>query len=101
MGQSYASVTPASHTRASFVTTLAAGRRLGVPYKQEQGAVAGVPALDGLLDPAALQAARADVGPRRLPAEENANALQVRVEAPLRGHHRMASVVAERGLLPA
>ena len=54
---------------------------------------------DGLLDLAGLETARADVRPRRLALQEHADALEVRVEAPLRGHHRMAPVVAETGLL--
>src|SRR5215210_2485977 len=57
--------------------------------------------LDGLLDLVALEAARADVRPRRLALQHDADALEVRVEAPLRGHHRVAPVVAEAGLLPA
>src|SRR5919204_2556058 len=57
--------------------------------------------LDGLENLAALEAARADVGARRLPVQEHADALEVRVEAALRGHHRMAPVVTETRLLPA
>src|ERR671935_157283 len=57
--------------------------------------------LESLLDASALQAAGADVGARRLAFQEHADALEVRVEAPLRGHHRVAPVVAEARLLPA
>src|SRR5436309_14746494 len=56
---------------------------------------------DGLLHLAALQAAGADVRPGRLAVQENANLLEVRVEAALRGHHRMAPVVTETRLLSA
>src|SRR5580765_7368064 len=56
---------------------------------------------DGLLHRAALEAAGADVCPGRLPLQENADALEVRVEAALRGHHGVAPVVTEAGLLPA
>src|SRR3954453_21042161 len=57
--------------------------------------------LDRLDDLAGLQEAGADVdAPRRL-ADEHAHLLQVRVEAPLRRHHRVAAAVAERGALPA
>src|SRR6266545_7659265 len=48
-----------------------------------------------------LQAASADIGPGRLAAQKDANPLEVRVEAALRGHHRVAPVVAETRLLPA
>src|SRR5690348_11534329 len=57
--------------------------------------------LDGLLDLAGLQAACADVRPRRLAAQDHADTLEVRVEAPLGGDHRVASVVPEARLLPA
>src|SRR5436305_15159240 len=57
--------------------------------------------LDGLLDLAGFEAARADVGARGLALEQDADALEVRVEAALRGDHRMAPVVTEAGLLPA
>src|SRR5580765_7462983 len=57
--------------------------------------------LDGLLNLVALEAARADIRARRLAVEQDADALEVRVEAPLRGNHRVAPVVAEAGLLPA
>src|SRR5438270_12135368 len=50
---------------------------------------------------ALLQAAGADVGPGRLAVEEDANPLEVRVEAALRGHHRVAPVIAEARLLSA
>src|SRR5215208_4477291 len=58
-------------------------------------------ALDGLLDLAALEAARADVRAARGAAQQHSDALEVRVEAPLRRHHRVRPVVAERRLLPA
>src|SRR5689334_21825802 len=57
--------------------------------------------LNRLGDLAALEAACADVGARRLPVEHDADALQVRVEAALRGDHRVAPVVTEARLLPA
>src|SRR5690348_6038078 len=56
---------------------------------------------DGLGHTAALEAARADVCPSRRAVEQDADALEVRVEAPLGGDHRVASVVAEAGLLRA
>src|SRR5256885_13505022 len=55
--------------------------------------------LDGLLDLAGLEALRAHVGTLRLALQEDAHSLEIRVEAPLRGDHRMAPVVAETGLL--
>src|SRR4051794_16345682 len=55
--------------------------------------------LDGLLDLLCLQAAGADVlPPRRLP-DEDADLLEVRVEAPPCGHHRVAAAVPERRAL--
>src|SRR4051812_30932053 len=48
-----------------------------------------------------LQAAGADIGPRALAAQEDANPLEVRIEAALGSHHRMAPVVTEARLLPA
>src|SRR6059058_2651642 len=57
--------------------------------------------LDGLLDLAGLEALRADVGPLGLALQQHADALEVRVEAPLGRHHRVAPVVAEARLLPA
>src|SRR5205085_5037379 len=57
--------------------------------------------LERLLDLAGLEAARADVRARRLPGDEHADALEVRLEAPLGRHHRVAPVVAEAGLLTA
>src|SRR3954462_3487450 len=57
--------------------------------------------LDGLLDLAGLEAARADVRARRLPAEQDADALEVRVEAAPGRHHRVAPAVPEGRLLPA
>src|SRR3954463_13428397 len=55
--------------------------------------------LDGLLDLAGLEALRAHVGTLGLALQEDAHSLEVRVEAPLRGDHRMAPMVAETGLL--
>jgi hypothetical protein len=63
-------------------------------------AAAHCPSLDGFDDLAGLEAARADVRPLRLALEQDADALEVRVEAAPRGDHRMAPVVAETGLLP-
>src|SRR5260370_1763556 len=54
---------------------------------------------DGLLDLAGLEALRAHVGALRLALEVHANPLEVRVEAPLRGDHRMAPVITETRLL--
>src|SRR5436853_5889910 len=45
--------------------------------------------LDGLGGLASLEAARADVGARRRALQEDAHALKIWVEAPLRGHHRV------------
>src|SRR4051794_31666084 len=58
-------------------------------------------ALQRPLDLAGLEAAGADVGPRGDATDEDAHALQVGVEAALRGHHGVAAVVAEAGLSPA
>src|SRR4051794_40660040 len=55
--------------------------------------------LGGLLDLAGLQAARADVLAAGRPADLDADLLEVRVEAPLRRHHRVAAAVPERGPL--
>src|SRR5439155_9221258 len=57
--------------------------------------------LGSLFDLAALQAARADVRPAGRAVHEDLDALEVRVEAALRRHHRVAPVVTERRLLPA
>src|SRR5437868_9953467 len=57
--------------------------------------------LDGLLHLAGLEAAGADVRADGLAGEDHADALEVRVEAAARGHHRMAPVVPEARLLPA
>ena len=48
-----------------------------------------------LRDLAGLEAARADVDAPWGLAHEDPHLLQVRIEAPLRGHHRVASAVAE------
>jgi hypothetical protein len=56
-------------------------------------------ALERLLDLAGLEAARADVRPHRLPGDQYADALEVRLEAPLRRDHRVAPVVTEARLL--
>ena len=58
-------------------------------------------ASDGFDDLAGLEAARADVVAGRLAVEDEPDALQVRVEAPLRGDHRVRAVVPARRLLPA
>src|SRR6188508_371396 len=58
-------------------------------------------ALDGLDDFAGLETARTDVVAGRLAVEDEPDALQVRVEAALRGDHGVRPVVASRGLLPA
>src|SRR6266581_8719595 len=89
------------HTRVTHACAFPGYARSGEEAGCALNSGAGRRRLDRLFDAAALQAARADVRPRGLPAEENANALEVRVEAPLRGHHRMAPVVAEARLLPA
>ena len=57
--------------------------------------------LEGLLDLAGLQALRADVCTSRPSVEDDADALEVGIEASLRGHHRVAPVVTEGRLLPA
>src|SRR4029453_9938770 len=51
--------------------------------------------LERLGDLAGLQAARADIHAARGLAHEDPHLLQVGIEAPLRGHHRVASAVAE------
>src|SRR5262249_5503234 len=56
---------------------------------------------NGLLDLAGLEAARTDVGPCGLAVQHDADALEVRVETPLRGHHRVAPAVAEGRFLAA
>src|SRR5207248_8588975 len=73
------------------------------PSRRLAPAVAGTAAsgLDGLLDLAGLEAARADVRTLRLAVQDHPHALKVRVEAPLRRDHRMAPMVAEAGLFPA
>src|SRR5439155_18351883 len=55
---------------------------------------------DGLLNLAGLQTTRAHIRTSRLAVQEHADALEVRVEAPLGGDHRVAPVVAEARLLP-
>src|SRR5205823_6929876 len=57
--------------------------------------------LGGLGDLARLQAARADVHAPGSPAIVDADLLEVGLEAPLGGHHRVAAAVAERGALAA
>src|SRR5918996_1444577 len=57
--------------------------------------------LDGLDDFATFEAAGADVGASRFPVEEDADALEVRLEAPFRRHHRVAAMVSERRLFAA
>ena len=54
-----------------------------------------------LLDGAGAEAARADVRALRVPSMRTRTRWTIRVEAPLRGHHRVAPAVAERRLLPA
>src|SRR5664279_534640 len=62
--------------------------------------VVAVATLDGFLDLAGLEAARADVGALGRAVHEDPDLLEVRVEAALGGDHRVASVLAETGLLP-
>src|SRR5581483_11826759 len=57
--------------------------------------------LDRFLHLAGLEAAGADVGARRHALQQHADALEVRVEAPLRRHHRVRAVMSERRLLAA
>src|SRR5690348_2338548 len=52
-------------------------------------------ALEGPLHLAALEAAGADVGAANDAVHQDAHALEIRIEAAARGHHRVASVVAE------
>src|SRR4051794_25262242 len=59
------------------------------------------PSLDGFSDFAALEAAGAHVGALRLAVQEHADALEIRVEAALRRHHRVAPVVTKARLLAA
>src|SRR4029078_2586733 len=56
-------------------------------------------ALDRFGDPAALEAARADVGTGRRTVEQDPDPLQVGLEASLGGDHGVAPVVAETRLL--
>src|SRR6266480_4389811 len=81
------SACPASTT----VSTTAA--RSGLRGEQSDGTE-----LDGFLDLAGFQTTRAHIGTGRLAVQEDPNALEVGVEAPLRGDHRMAPVVTETGL---
>src|SRR6478609_3008773 len=55
--------------------------------------------LKSFFDFARLEAAGADIGAGGPSVEEHADALEIRVEAPLRGHHRMAPAVTEGRLL--
>src|SRR5688572_18079372 len=57
--------------------------------------------LDVLEDLACLEAASADVLAARGAVHRDADLLKVRVEAPLRGDHRMAAAVPERRALSA
>src|ERR1035437_2681179 len=57
--------------------------------------------LDRFLDLVGLEAPRADVGTGGLALEQDPDALEIRVETPLRRDHRMAPVVTEAGFLPA
>src|SRR3954469_13908015 len=56
---------------------------------------------ESALDLARLEAAGADVGALGDTLDEDAHALQVRFEAALGRHHRVAPVVAEAGLATA
>src|SRR4029079_17252237 len=76
------------------------GRRSG-PCSPRAPPTRRAQALKSLLDFARLETPGADVGPARNPVHENADALEVRVEPPLRGHHGVAPVVSERGSFPA
>ena len=57
--------------------------------------------LERFCDLAGLEAAGADVRTLGLPAQVDADALEVRIEAALRGHHGVAAAVPERRFLPA
>ena len=90
---------------ARSVTVVTAGSTLVLDGERSADAASVAnrsqrPASEGFLDFAGFEAARADVGTRRMTAEQYADTLQVRIEAPLRGNHRMATTVAEAGLLP-
>jgi hypothetical protein len=50
---------------------------------------------------ASLQAAGADVDAAGRPGVHDPDALEIGIEPPLRGHHRVATTVAERGSFPA
>src|SRR5437764_14748026 len=65
-------------------------RKFGIPanYRTRLGG------LRCFLHLAALEAAGADIGALRRAVQEDADALQVRVEAPPRGHHGVAPAVA-------
>src|SRR5205823_14250714 len=78
------------------------GERLGRVHRAIRPQIAASRLLrDRFCDFPGLEAPGADVRALGLPVQEDADALEVRVEAPLRGHHRMAPVVAEARLLPA
>src|SRR3712207_4161590 len=81
---------------ASPAATTARKRARFVSY-----ATPAVARLERLGDLAGLEAAGADVRPRRLAVVEDPDLLQVRVEAPLRGDHGVAAAVPERGALAA
>src|SRR3954447_20912591 len=70
------------------------------PNQVRAGAASEVWPLDGFDDFVAFEATGADVGALRGALEQDANPLQVRVPAPLRGDHRVRAMVAERRLLP-
>src|ERR671936_1344120 len=78
----------------------ARGSAASTPVRRRRASPRLLALLERLGYAAALEAARADVRPRRLAVEQHAYALEIRVEATLRRHHRVATVVAERRLLP-
>ena len=84
--------------RARSVTG-ASLRRGGAGAVRDPGELAEP--LDGLDDLAGLQAAGAHVVAGRLAVENEPHALEVRLEAPLRGDHRVRAGVPRPGALPA
>jgi hypothetical protein len=92
----------ADETGVGHETTVSA-RAAGATRWRADGAggeAAGRPGSDGLADLAGLQAARADVHAPGCRTDEDADLLQVRVEAPLRRAHRVAAVLTESGTAP-
>src|SRR3954453_14835675 len=80
------------------------GERPGGPGRRRPTGAPPAPicgsGLKGLDDFPALEAAGADVGTARNPVDQHPDPLEVRIEATVRGDHRVGAVVPETGLLP-